>query len=477
MAESQIPVGTQFSPDLVDLKAFAQAVVRHSGDRAAILESVGAPPVRTRPYKTDPTRRMRSLPVEAGIQYGLITEDGEATDLARRLAELEGPEMYEAFARHILLHLGGLRVVQGIEEMLSDGLAVGGDPLARYLTDQGFFVAEHNTAINTLRMWLARAGLFAAKGGQAWVPNRAVKERLLGLNDETIMALAGFTPPQIAFTKALARRAPEGWIQASVVRDLAEAEGGVRIDRGSLPNAVLSALAGAGLIEYETAGTSSGKSTRLRTNDTFKSEVLQPFLDHTLATLDPALTAYYLTRPADIFASLDAVDKNEKGKALEAFAVYVMRLLGLRFMGWRKRSDATGQSEVDVLMSGLFGVVPTTWQVQCKNTPAGTVRLEDVAKEIGIAPLTRATHILIVANAAISKDARRFADSIVQETALTIFLLDKSDFAAIREEPAMLARILKDQASRVRDLKIATPVWREGDARDRGSGDPGLRVG
>lgn len=176
-----------------------------------------------------------------------------------------------------------------------------------------------------------------------------------------------------------------------------------------------------------------------------------------------------------MFAALDAADKNEKGKALEAFAVYVMRLLGLRFVGWRKRSDATGQSEVDVLMSGLFGVVPTTWQVQCKNTPAGTVRLEDVAKEVGIAPLTRATHILLIANAAISRDARRFADATVQETALTVFLLDRDDFAAIRAEPATLARILKTQAARVRDLKMAAPVWREGDARDRGEAGPRLR--
>lgn len=180
---------------------------------------------------------------------------------------------------------------------------------------------------------------------------------------------------------------------------------------------------------------------------------------------DPTITAYYRTRPADIYASLDAKDKYEKGHALEAFAVMVMRLLGLRFVGWRRRAAETGYSEVDVLMAGLFGAVPTTWQVQCKNTPASQVRLEDVAKEVGLTPLTRATHILVFANAPFTRDARRFADAIMQNSSLTIFLLDRTDFEAIRKSPANLGRILQAQAERIRDLKMATPVRREGDAR------------
>jgi hypothetical protein len=48
---------------------------------------------------------------------------------------------------------------------------------------------------------------------------------------------------------------------------------------------------------------------------------------------------------------------------------------------------------------------------------------------------------------------------------VTVFLLGQADFETIRESPANLGRILQRQAERIRDLKLATPVWREGDAR------------
>lgn len=466
--ESQIPVGTQFSPSLVDLGAFARAAVEHSGDRNELEAAVIQAPVRIKPYASPPTRRMRGLPLEAAVQYELLTPDTyEATDLARELAQMGEAEMYRAFARHILLNLGGLRVVEAAQEMHLDGRNVTGDTLAQYLTDQGFRVSVHNTAINTLRMWLAKAGLFpeSGRGAGAWRPDPAVKEGLVGMSDDTIAALAALTPEQVAFAKALARRNPDDWTPAAELRDLAEAAEGVRIGRGSLPNEVLRPLEEAGLIEYRTGGTSGGKTSELRTTEAFQAEVLEPFLERTLKDLDPAVTAYYRTRPADIFASLDSRDTYEKGHALEAFAVMVMRLLGLRFVGWRRRAEETGYSEVDVLMAGLFGAVPTTWQVQCKNTPSGQIRLEDVAKEVGLIPLTRATHILVLANAPFTRDARRYADAIMQNSSVTIFLLDREDFEAIRTSPANLGRILQAQAERIRDLKLATPVWREGDAR------------
>lgn len=465
--KSQIPVGTGFSPSLVSLPDYVRAVVAHSGDIDALEHALNAQPVWTG-AKLRTTRRTRRHPMEAGVQYGLLTSGTyEATDLARKLTGMSAEDMHRAFARHILLNLGGLRVVEAAQEMHLDGRNVTGDTLAQYLTDQGFRVSVHNTAINTLRMWLAKAGLFpnSGRGAGAWRPDPAVKEDLVGLSDDAIAVLAALTPKQVAFTKALARCNPDDWMPAATVRDLAEAAEGVRFGRGSLPNEVLRALEDAGLIEYRTGGTSSGKTSELRTTDAFQRELLEPFLERTLKDLDPAITAYYRTRPADIFASLDSRDTYEKGHALEAFAVMVMRLLGLRFVGWRRRAEETGFSEVDVLMAGLFGAVPTTWQVQCKNAPSGQVRLEDVAKEVGLIPLTRATHIMVLANAPFTRDARRYADAIMQNSSVTIFLLDRKDFEAIRTNPANLGRILQAYAERIRNLKMATPVWREGDAR------------
>lgn len=459
---SQIPVGTQFSPDLVDLLAYVKMVVEHSGDINTLRDKVVLPPVRKRSYTSPPTKRMKGLPLEAGVQYGLLTEGTyEATTLAKELVRLREPQIYEAFARHILLNLNGLRVVQAVQEMQLDHKAITGDTLAQYLTDQGFRVTIHNTAINTMRMWLAEAGLFpkGSRNNEAWTPDSEIKKKLLGIDDELIAALAGLNPEQVAFARALCRLEPEGWIPASDVRDLAETTFAVRFGRSSLPNDVLKPLQEAGFIEYTTRGTKGGKTSVLRTTDKFQLEVIKPFLETTLNSLNLALTAYYQTRPTDIFNEIQSSDVYKKGRALEAFTIYVMRLLGLQFLGWRRRAQETGQSEVDALLAGLSGNMPTTWQVQCKNTPSSSVRLEDVAKEVGLLPLTNATHILLVANSSFTDDARKFAMQTMLKSSVTIFLLDKRDFDTIRTNPARIGRILLDQAERIKDMRIKTPLW------------------
>ena len=141
---------------------------------------------------------------------------------------------------------------------------------------------------------------------------------------------------------------------------------------------------------------------------------LEPFVTRTVETLDQALTAYFMKRPVDIYAELQSADKFVKGQALEAFAIYIMRLLGLRFVDWRKRGTETGGTELDVIMTGQFGPVPTVWQIWCKNTPSGRVRLGDIAKEVGLVPQTSATHIMFLANCPISRDAVRFAREVIQ---------------------------------------------------------------
>lgn len=451
MPESAIPVGTQFAPSLIHLPSFLRAAVDHSGDPDALRTAVWKAPVRPAVVQKPPTRRRASLPLEAAVQYGLL-EPGSyrATDLAEALAPLDEPAVYEAFARHVLLRLGGLRVVEAAQQMALDGLQVTGDSLAAYLTDQGFPVTVHNTAINSLRMWLAKAGVFPAgrKGGTLWRVNADAKARLVGMPDATIAALVGLSDDQRAFVEALCRINPASWHPAAQVRDLAEAALGRRVDRGNLPKTFLEPLTRAGLIEFETGGTAGGKTSRLRVTQRFNGEVLSEFVTRTVKDLDAALTAYYLRAPADIYAGLASDDKNTKGEALEAFAIYIMRLLGLQFVAWRKRArEETGRAEVDVLMAGLIGGIATRWQVQCKNKPSGSVCLEDVAKEVGLTPITKATHVLVLANCRATADATTYVDEVMRHSPLTILILDKDDFEAIFKAPGAIATIIRDKSA------------------------------
>jgi hypothetical protein len=177
---------------------------------------------------------------------------------------------------------------------------------------------------------------------------------------------------------------------------------------------------------------------------------LKSFVTITVKSLDAAVTAYYKKRPQDVYAEMASTDTFKKGQALEAYAVHIMRLLGLRFVEWRKRGPETGGAEIDVVLSGLIGCAPTVWQVQCKNLSGkGRVTLEDVAKEVGQAPTTRATHIMLIANGRVTVAAEKFARSVMRSTPLTIFLLGHDDFERVKQQPGALGAILRAKAEDV----------------------------
>ena len=242
-----------------------------------MLVAIWAPPVRIVPIAKDLTPRRKSLPIEAAVQYGLLEpKTHTATELTvGLLATRTDKELYDAFARHILLSLGGLRVVETAQQMELDGKKVTSDSLAECLTDQGFQVTIHNTAINSLRMWLAKAGIFPLGRRNTWKVDSLSKSRLLGMSDSTIAQLAWLKDDQKAYLEALCRIDPPGWHPASSIRDLADRILGRRLDRSNLPKTYLEPLQNAGLIQYRSGGTASGKTSLLLTTTMFKKDILQ----------------------------------------------------------------------------------------------------------------------------------------------------------------------------------------------------------
>jgi hypothetical protein len=136
--------------------------------------------------------------------------------------------------------------------------------------------------------------------------------------------------------------------------------------------------------------------------------------------------------------------------------------MGLRFIAWRKRArDTTGRSEVDAVLAGIVGGLPTRWQVQCKNTPAGRVDLETVAREVGLTAITRATHILILANCSFTQDAVTYANEVMRLNPLVIFLLGRREFESIRNLPGSLPAILRHKSAGVMHAQpgsLFTPI-------------------
>jgi hypothetical protein len=205
------------------------------------------------------------------------------------------------------------------------------------------------------------------------------------------------------------------------------------------------------LIKFDSGGTQGGKTSLLCVTPKFNAEVLKPFLDHTCELLDPTLADYFRRRPADIRAAINSPSKNLAGQALEAFAIQVMRTLGLTFDDWQRRAADTAWGEVDALMSGVIGCVPTRWQVQCKNTKQ-TISHEVLAREFGLRESTRATHILVMTRGTFSANAIKFAAITMRAARVPIFLVDGSVFEAVLAEPSKLAAELRQQAQSMVEL-------------------------
>ncbi|MCY3648468.1 MAG: restriction endonuclease [Acidimicrobiaceae bacterium] len=172
---------------------------------------------------------------------------------------------------------------------------------------------------------------------------------------------------------------------------------------------------------------------------------------------------YYRKSLDEIFADMESPLTHVKGTALEAFAIQIMRLLGLRFVAWRKRArEETGQAEVDALLAGMMGGLHTRWQVQCKNTPSSRLSLEDVAKEVGIAVVTKASHVLFVANCRVTQAAMDFAYEVMRNSPLNLIILDADDFRQLRDSPAAIGEVIRAKSRAVGGLMRHGVDWHGG---------------
>jgi site-specific DNA-methyltransferase (cytosine-N4-specific) len=274
-------------------------------------------------------------------------------------------------------------------------------------------------------------------------------QELLGTTEAEMDLLGEMPAPQRYVMKALANwpagPAPDREpINAAHLREYTENLYGVSYDPKNFPQAVLSDLQEAGYIRYERQ--TAGRSVVLFRTEKFINEYLERLLD---SLADTGLAVRKLLRKplSEILEELDSDDRNVKGKALEALACYLMRLLDLEFRAWRKRAKETSGFEVDLIVEGVR-LLFSRWQVQCKNTPDASVPLEDVAKEVGLSIKLKSNVILMVTTGRYTRDARQYAEEMMQCTALNIVLLDVRDLGD---------RVLEEGVCRQGPLQLQQP--------------------
>jgi site-specific DNA-methyltransferase (cytosine-N4-specific) len=149
----------------------------------------------------------------------------------------------------------------------------------------------------------------------------------------------------------------------------------------------------------------------------------------------------------DVVGDLDDPDKHIKGKALELLAIWIIRLLGLRFSKWRLRSaQATGGAEVDVTAAS-DKIIYSRWQMQCKNTKK--VDVDVIAKEVGLTFITHADVIAIVTTGKFTGDEVNYSNQVTDNSRYYIILLDGEDIQRIVADRTKIVEILNIKARRV----------------------------
>ncbi len=457
MTGSTIPFGAQFSPNQVDLPALLVMIHKYSGDRKRLTQAI------LEKFFTSHTEGQRwklaDNTVLALKAYGLLHSDyATPTPLANKLLKFVGSpdNLYIEFARHVLIDLRGLALVETIEMMQSAGEKITLRTLRKKLRQRGINVPRGAVHISSMRLWLAKAGVFgeATKGGGGiYNVNKERLEEILGVGQDVIDTLRDMSRAQRAFLRTLAHISDRESLAANKVADMAGDLYGIEYDYKSLPRTVLFPLQNAGYITAEKTTSGRGaKPYRIRKTDKFHKEIQEPILS--LAAEMAGLTPRSLMeKPMErILDDLRSSDQNTKGKALELLVIRLGYLLGLEFKGWRTRSTDTGGAEVDVILEGTR-LLFSRWQIQAKNTK--TVRLGDVAKEVGLAlTFIYSNVVMIVTTGDFTRDAYRYSRHVMKTSNLNVILLNGSDLRLISEEPNLIVKLLSKKAREAMKVKI-----------------------
>lgn len=451
--------GAQFYNEKTPLRTLLKFASQCSGDRAKLQETV-----RSHCFDThgNASKTLAGNCVLSMNAYGLISlknsgKNYDLTPLATELLERadDSQALFEHFSIHILLKLDGLLLLRIIENMQSRGEQVTVEAIGDELNDQNIELPTNSTYVSTMRGWLARAGIFQGSGYSIrW----EVVDRLLGIDTDTILRLYRLTVEQKYFLLSMAHMGVITFTQSNQIAHHTRNIYSIKITTKSLVKDIIEPLVATGLVESQKATEGRGaKPHQVRLSAAGQTEVLAPLVESIAQT--SGLQVIEINRTfADVVEDLKSLDKYQRGIALELLAIWIIRLLGLRFSKWRARSfQETGGGEVDVIAAS-DKIVYSRWQIQAKNTQSN-VDIETIAKEVGMTFLTHADIVMVVTTARFTNAAIDYANQVTDTSRYYVILLDGEDIARIVADRAKIVDILNAKARRVfakRELGIST---------------------
>jgi len=461
MKRSEIPFGAQFSPSQIDLPKLLDIIHEKAGNRQQITEAIRQEFFVT--HATSQQWKLADNTVLALRAYQLLDEEAaRPTQLADELlAASDDVALYGHFAKHILLNLRGLAFLETLTMMQISGEPITLHTLARQLEQRGLHVPRGSVHLSSMRLWLAKAGVFdVSMGGKSgsYEVNQQRVEELLGVTLDSIDSLTQLNGAQRAFLRALTRILESGPFVANDIADLATTLYGFDYNHKELPKSVLLPLKELGYIDLKKSTKGRGaKPYEVTRTEKFVREISDPILS-AVAEQTSLVPRSLFERPlAQILLDLESPDRHVKGKALELLAIYFARLIDLDFKGWRLRSADTGGAEVDAIVEGAR-LIFSRWQIQAKNT--GSVRLDDVAKEVGLSlTFIYSNVVLIITTGNFTKDAYGYVQHIHRTSNLNVILLNGAELQRISINPTAIVDILNHKAEQAMRVKERTDYF------------------
>jgi hypothetical protein len=441
------------------------AMLAEGWDRATLIEAIRARwfDDAASSLASDPPRRLAMQRKLAGNvisgmrQAGLVTASTSApqlSDFGEHVAALHGDSGLEsalsALAAHLLRQRYGIELLQAARFVRRRDGAVSKRTLVEQLRSFGFDISNNNVNYSRLRDWIAAAGVVDS----AWNIDEQRFEELAGVSAESIAGWSALSPLQRQALTTMRVRAASDQTPIAA-RDLVALLRlrGLTFDEGQLRRDVYDPLANAGWITLE--GTGGGRA-RLVARITLTEKALgldvEKIESLQVGPLPADLREQLATPLGKIFGDLLSKDTHTKGIALELLALRLVAECGLFPVELRARGIATGGAEVDLVAEGAH-LHFSRWLFQCKNT-GSPVRLDVLAKEVGMATLLRAQVVVIVSTGGFARSVLDYARQAAATTAIQIVLLDQGVLTAYQDggSPA-LRRELHGQALQALTLK------------------------
>lgn len=455
----KLPFSGEFSPNQVDLFWLLDTICS-TQDRKVIREGI-----RKRYFDASASGHYSGAELELqqlkragnviiGLQsYGIVASDKKAlslTPLGQSMVS-DRPLALEKLAQHILVDLHGMAVLTAVQTISDRGDKPTKESIARELELAGFEMPRATTKHLGLLLWLRAAGIV---DGDQNIDRRRLAA-LLKSDEAGVSAVSNLDKEERKFLRALAQVSVGTTDKVSVtdVRNLAERLYNLKWPADRIQTK-LQPLQEQGWIRLEKGTQGRGaKGGFVSGTARLESEFIKALLEGEAALLSSEMRDGLKLPLEKVLEQVHSADTHVKGKGLELLALQLSRFLGLNPRKWRLRSSKTGGAEVDLIVESAHFTF-ARWQIQCKN--ATVVRLDDLAKEIGLAALLKSNVIAMVTTGKFGGVLRQHADTIMDQTNLQVVLIDGVALRKIRDAqtPAweLLAQIVS-QSERAVTLK------------------------